>query len=69
MERLNRKAQENGVILLTKERLEAERKAVEAAKGIVADFQRIVVSDGISPNLLKWKGIEATQKLAESISQ
>merc|ERR1712224_482601 len=49
--------------ILAKERLEAERKAVEA-QGI-ADFQRIVAKD-ISPNLLKWKGIEATEKLAES---
>ena len=49
--------------ILTKERQEAERKSIEA-KGI-ADFQRIV-SDGISPALLQWKGIEATEKLAES---
>merc|ERR1712100_114136 len=42
---------------------EAERKKIEA-QGI-ADFQKIV-SDGISPNLLKWKGIEATEKLAKS---
>ena len=31
----------------------------------VADFQRIV-SQGISGELLKWKGIEATLKVAES---
>merc|ERR1719164_365359 len=49
--------------VLQKERQEAERKKIEA-QGI-ADFQRIV-SDGISPNLLKWKGIEATEKLARS---
>lgn len=49
--------------VLTKEKQEAERKAIEA-KGI-ADFQTIV-SSGISPNVLKWKGIEATEKLAES---
>ena len=49
--------------VLTKERQEAERKAVEA-KGIAA-FQRIV-SEGISPALLQWKGIEATERLAES---
>merc|ERR1711939_371273 len=42
---------------------EAERKKIEA-QGI-ADFQKIV-SDDISPNLLKWKGIEATEKLAKS---
>ena len=49
--------------VLTKEQQEANRKSIEA-KGI-ADFQRIV-SDGISPALLQWKGIEATEKLAES---
>lgn len=49
--------------VLAKERQEAERKAIEA-KGI-SDFQNIV-SQGISPNLLKWKGIEATEKLADS---
>ena len=31
----------------------------------MASFQRIV-SDGISSNLLAWKGIEATEKLAQS---
>merc|ERR1719353_436021 len=49
--------------VLTKERQEAECKSVEA-KGIAA-FQRIV-SEGISPALLQWKGIEATEKLASS---
>ncbi len=49
--------------VLEKERLEADRKTVEA-KGI-ADFQRIV-SDGINENLLRWKGIEATMALAQS---
>jgi len=49
--------------VLAKERQEAERKSIEA-KGI-AEFQRIV-SEGISPALLQWKGIEATEKLAES---
>merc|ERR1712070_626013 len=49
--------------VLTKERQEAERKAIEA-RGI-AEFQKIV-SDGISPALLQWKGIEATEKLAEA---
>ncbi|UCE23836.1 MAG: prohibitin family protein [Candidatus Zixiibacteriota bacterium] len=48
---------------IEKERLEAERKRIEA-KGI-ADFQQIV-SAGITPSLLKWKGIEATLKIAES---
>ena len=41
--------------VLQKERQEAERKAIEA-KGI-ADFQRIV-SEGISAQLLQWKGVE-----------
>jgi regulator of protease activity HflC (stomatin/prohibitin superfamily) len=49
--------------VLQKELQEAKRKAIEA--GGIADFQRIV-SDGISPQLLKWKGIEATEKFAES---
>lgn len=49
--------------VLRKERSEADRKRIEA-QGI-ADFQRIVTA-GITPSLLTWKGIEATQKLAES---
>ncbi len=49
--------------VLQKERQEAERKRIEA-QGI-ADFQRIV-AQGISPQLLTWKGIEATEKLATS---
>lgn len=49
--------------VLDRERQEAERKKIEA-QGI-ADFQAIV-SEGINQNLLRWKGIEATQKLAES---
>uniref|UniRef100_A0A7S2H7B2 Prohibitin n=1 Tax=Helicotheca tamesis TaxID=374047 RepID=A0A7S2H7B2_9STRA len=49
--------------VLEKEKQEAERKAIEA-KGI-AEFQSIVTS-GISPELLQWKGIEATEKIAES---
>lgn len=48
---------------IEKEKLEADRKRIEA-QGI-SDFQKIV-SAGITPSLLKWKGIEATQKLAES---
>jgi len=48
---------------IQKERLEAERKKIEA-QGI-SDFQQIV-SAGITPSLLKWKGIEATLKIAES---
>jgi prohibitin 1 len=49
--------------VLQKEQQEAERKRIEA-QGI-ADFQR-VVAQGISPQLLEWKGIEATEKLAQS---
>ena len=49
--------------VLLKEKQEAERKRIEA-RGI-ADFQNIV-SKGISEQLLKWKGIEATEKLANS---
>ncbi len=51
------------VFVLNKEKQEAERKRIEA-KGI-ADFQQIV-SEGINEQLLKWKGIEATEKLANS---
>ncbi len=49
--------------VLQKEKQEAERKRIEA-QGI-ADFQHIV-AQGISPQLLTWKGIEATEKLATS---
>src|SRR5262252_1055746 len=49
--------------VLQKEQQEAERKRIEAQG--VADFQRIVAT-GISPQLLEWKGIEATEKLAMS---
>ncbi len=48
---------------LQKEKKEAERKRIEA-EGI-RDFQHIV-TEGISDKLLRWKGIEATLKLAES---
>ena len=49
--------------VLRKERQEAERKRIEA-QGI-QDFQRIV-AHGIDDRLLRWKGIEATEKLATS---
>jgi prohibitin 1 len=49
--------------VLQKEQQEAERKRIEA-QGI-ADFQKIVAA-GISSQLLEWKGIEATEKLAAS---
>jgi regulator of protease activity HflC (stomatin/prohibitin superfamily) len=48
---------------IEKEQKEAERKRIEA-EGI-RDFQEIV-SSGISDELLRWKGIEATSQLAES---
>ena len=49
--------------VLMKEKQEADRKRIEA-QGI-SDFQKIVVQ-GISDQLLRWKGIEATEKLAMS---
>ena len=49
--------------VLTKESQEAERKRIEAAG--ISDFQRIV-SQGISEQLLRWKGIEATLEIAKS---
>jgi regulator of protease activity HflC (stomatin/prohibitin superfamily) len=49
--------------VLERERQEAERRRIEA-QGI-ADFQR-TVSQGIDERLLRWKGIEATEKLAGS---
>ena len=49
--------------VLTKEKQEAERKRIEA-QGI-SDFQNIV-AHSISDQLLRWKGIEATEKLAAS---
>ena len=48
---------------LQKEKQEAERKRIEA-QGI-RDFQQ-TVSQGISNQLLEWKGIEATTQLANS---
>ena len=49
--------------ILTKEIQEADRKRIEAKS--IADFQKIVAT-GISEQLLHWKGIEATEKLASS---
>ena len=48
---------------LQKETQEAQRKRIEA-QGI-SDFQKIV-AQGISSQLLEWKGIEATENLAKS---
>lgn len=47
--------------VLNKEQQKAERKRIEAAG--IRDFQAII-SEGINQNLLRWKGIEATEKLA-----
>lgn len=49
--------------VLQKESQEAERKRIEA-QGI-SDFQKIVAL-GLSAQILEWKGIEATEKLAMS---
>ena len=48
---------------IDKARKEAERKEIEA-NGI-AKFQRIV-NQTITPQLLKWKGVEATQEISKS---
>jgi regulator of protease activity HflC (stomatin/prohibitin superfamily) len=48
---------------LQKETQEAQRKRIEAAG--VRDFQQIV-AQGITPSLLEWKGIEATENLSKS---
>jgi regulator of protease activity HflC (stomatin/prohibitin superfamily) len=49
--------------VLDRERQEAERKGIEA-EGISA-FQKIVSND-INEGMLRWKGVEATQKLTNS---
>jgi prohibitin 1 len=49
--------------ILQKEKQEADRKRIEA-EGI-RDFQT-TVAQGISQQLLEWKGIEATERLAAS---
>ena len=49
--------------VIQKEMKEADRKRVEAAG--IRDFQEIVTK-GITQDLLAWKGIEATEKLAQS---
>lgn len=48
---------------IEKEKKEAERKRIEALG--IKQFQDIV-SSGLNPYLLRWKGIEATQSLATS---
>lgn len=58
-----RQLAEQYVYILQREEREKDRKIIEA-QGIKA-FQDIV-SSGISENYLKWKGIDATLKLADS---
>jgi prohibitin 1 len=52
--------------ILQKEKQEADRKRIEA-QGI-RDFQT-TVAQGISQQLLEWKGIEATERLSASTSR
>ncbi len=54
---------EKMVYTLDRERQEAKRKAIEAAG--IAEFQKIV-SQGLTPDLLRWKGIEATESISMS---
>ncbi|MBI4429832.1 MAG: prohibitin family protein [Ignavibacteriales bacterium] len=49
--------------VLTKERQEADRKRIEAQG--VSDFQNIIARS-LSQQVLTWKGVEATEKLANS---
>ncbi|MBS0393163.1 MAG: prohibitin family protein [Proteobacteria bacterium] len=49
--------------VLDRTRQEADRKRIEAAG--IADFQA-TISKGLSDRIIEWKGIEATEKLAES---
>jgi regulator of protease activity HflC (stomatin/prohibitin superfamily) len=49
--------------VLQKERQEADRKRIEAQG--VSDFQNIIARS-LSQQVLTWKGIEATEKLAVS---
>lgn len=54
---------EEYVFRLEREKMESQRKEIEADG--IARFQQKVQA-GISPNYLKWRGIEATLKLATS---
>ncbi len=49
--------------VLDREHQEAERKRIEASG--VADFQK-KVAEGLTESYLKWKGIEATEKISSS---
>jgi regulator of protease activity HflC (stomatin/prohibitin superfamily) len=48
---------------ISREKQEAERKRIEA-EGIKKQMQ--IINEGLTPNFLTYKGIEATQKLSES---
>jgi prohibitin 1 len=61
----NAGAEFSDVVMPAKETQQAQRKPIEAEK--IRDFQQIV-AQGISPQLLKWKGIEATEELADVIT-
>uniref|UniRef100_A0A7S1IB59 Prohibitin n=1 Tax=Eutreptiella gymnastica TaxID=73025 RepID=A0A7S1IB59_9EUGL len=56
-------ASQKMAFVLQKERQEAERKKIEADG--IALFQDLVSGD-VSTGLLRWKGIEATESIAES---
>jgi prohibitin 1 len=60
-ERLNIEVQSQ--LAIEKEQQEAQRRRIEA-QGL-ADSQRII-AQSLNEQLLRWKGIEATEKLAES---
>jgi len=49
--------------VLDRTRQEAERKKIEALG--IADFQQII-SQGLSDKVIEWKGIEATERIADS---
>eukprot|EP00668_Euglena_longa_P047902 GGOE01064910.1.p1 GENE.GGOE01064910.1~~GGOE01064910.1.p1 ORF type:complete len:403 (+),score=105.01 GGOE01064910.1:25-1209(+) len=60
---LAEQASEKMQFVLDKERQEAQRKKIQA--GGISEFQRIVSHD-ISEGMLRWKGIEATELIAET---
>eukprot|EP00667_Euglena_gracilis_P012641 EG_transcript_12988 len=60
---LAEQASEKMQFVLDKERQEAKRKKIQA--GGISEFQRIVSCD-ITEGLLRWKGIEATELIAET---
>ncbi|MGO1121108.1 prohibitin family protein [Rhodovibrionaceae bacterium A322] len=60
---VQRQRAEQYKFILERERMESHRKAIEAAG--IRVFQETVTS-GINENYLRWKGIDATLRLAES---